>query len=183
MRRNADAIGSGRTAQAARDARRAADRLDALAQDLESVRRAAVQPQLERLLAAEKQAALLQERLRSVAQSSQQAEAEKGMTDSPGWSTTRARRRTTAAGRRRAAHGDPVQPYGHLEPGRRDSRPAVLRPPVGYSDGVAAVILALQAKIQEIMLENALVDRDGPVPPRYKELVEDYYRVLSQDLR
>ena len=35
----------------------AADRLDALAQDLESVRRAAVQPQLERLLAAEKQAA------------------------------------------------------------------------------------------------------------------------------
>ena len=45
------------------------------------------------------------------------------------------------------------------------------------------MILALQAKIQEIMLENALVERTGPVPPQYKNLVEDYYRVLSQDLR
>ena len=60
------AIESGQADQAARDARGAAGRLDALAQDLESARRAAVQPQLERLLAAEKQAAELLERLRSM---------------------------------------------------------------------------------------------------------------------
>ena len=58
-----------------------------------------------------------------------------------------------------------------------------LSPPVAYSDGVGAVLLALQAKIQEIILDDALVDRDGPVPPQYKGLVDDYYRVLSQDLR
>ena len=56
-------------------------------------------------------------------------------------------------------------------------------PPVGYNDGVATVILALQAKIQEMVLDSALVERNGPVPPQYKNLVEDYYRVLSQDLR
>ena len=56
-------------------------------------------------------------------------------------------------------------------------------PPVAYTGSLASAILALQAKIQEIVLDNALVERTGPVPPQYKELVENYYRVLSQDLR
>ena len=81
MRENALAIGAGQNAPAARDAEAAASRLDALAADLESARRAAIQPQLERLLAAEKEAALLQERLRSVQQSGQQAEAEKAISE------------------------------------------------------------------------------------------------------
>src|SRR5262249_29682195 len=55
MRQNATAIGEGRTGPAAKSAELAAGQLEALAQDLESVRRAAIQPQLERLLAAEKQ--------------------------------------------------------------------------------------------------------------------------------
>src|SRR5262249_57957575 len=80
-RQNAAAIGENRTGPAARSADHAAGQLEALAQDLESVRRAAIQPQLERLLAAEKQAAELQERLRSVRQSSQRAEAEKAISD------------------------------------------------------------------------------------------------------
>ena len=75
---------------------------------------------------------------------------------------------------------------GVLPPSRQElaPAPAVIGPPsVGYNDSVAAVTLALQAKIQEIILDNELAERDGPVPPRYKEMVEDYYRVLSQDLR
>ena len=40
----------------------------------------------------------------------------------------------------------------------------------------------LQAKIQQLVLDQALMERDQGVPPRYKSLVEDYYRVLSQDL-
>ena len=63
MRENAGAIGSGETEQAARAAAVAAGRLEALAQDLESARRAAAGPKLERLLAAEKEAAALQDRL------------------------------------------------------------------------------------------------------------------------
>src|SRR5262249_37089140 len=81
MRQNAAAIGDGRAGPAARPADQAAGQLEALAQDLEAARRSAIQPQLERLLAAEKEAAELQARLRSVRQTSQQAEAEKAISD------------------------------------------------------------------------------------------------------
>ena len=185
MRRNITAIGAGRSAQAAHDAENAAQRLDALALDLESARRAAVQPQLDRLLVAEKQAAELQERLRSVRQSAQQGEAEKAISDlarlvenlapSEG-SLSQAADKLASATR---SGGASWTLNAKIEPGHS----GYFVPPVRYSAGVGDVVLALQAKIQEIMLDNALVERNGPVPPQYKSLVEDYYRVLSQDLR
>ena len=169
MRRNAEAIESGPfLAQAARDAG------------------AAVQPQLERLLAAEKQAALLQERLRSNEQPLQQAEAEKAMIELAGvvdkLAPGRGPLRQAAEKLLSAIQSNHT---GVLPPRLEENKPghSELRRSVGYNDSVAAVIFALQAKIQEIMLKSALADRDGPVPPRYKEMVEDYYRVLSQDLR
>ena len=71
MRKNAATIAEGRHAPAARSAELAAGRLDALAQDLESVRRSAIAPQLNRLLAAEKQARSCKNGCGSVKQSSQ----------------------------------------------------------------------------------------------------------------
>jgi chromosome segregation ATPase len=185
MRRNVAAIGAGRIAQAAREADNAAQRLDALALDLESARRAAVQPQLDRLLAAEKQAAELQEGLRSIRQASQQAETEKAISDlarlvenlAPGeGNLSQASEKLASATQTGGAgwtHNDKIEP----------GQSGFFVPPVGYTAGVAAVVLALRARIQEIMLDNALVERNGPVPPQYKSLVEDYYRILSQDLR
>jgi hypothetical protein len=185
MRQNVAAITAGRTAEAAREAERAGERLEALALDLESARRAAVQPQLDRLLAAEKAGAELQERLRSVRQASQQAEAEKAVSDfaqrleqlAPGDGTLQAAAEklssATQTGGAGWAHHDKVEP----------GQGGYFIPPVRYSEGVGSAILALQAKIQEIMLDNALVERNGPVPPQYKSLVDDYDRVLSQDLR
>ncbi len=185
MRRNIAAIGVGRFAQAAHEAENGATRLEALALDLEMARRAAVQPQLDRLLAAEKQAAELQERLRSVRKPTEQPATEKAISElarlvenlAPGEGTLSqaadmlaSATRSGGAGWTRNAQVDPGQ-GGYFVP------------PVRYSAGVGEVILALQAKIQEIMLDNALVERNGPVPPQYKSLVEDYYRVLSQDLR
>jgi hypothetical protein len=186
MRRNAEAIASGRNAEAARDADQAAQRLEALAQDLEAVRRSAVQPQLERLLSAEKQAAQLQEKLRSLQQRSQLAEAEKAMSDlagavdklAPGEGPLR-QAADKLASAITGAHTGVLTRADKVELGQA----GYFKPPVGYNDGLLAVTLALQAKIQEIILDSALAERDGPVPPRYKELVEDYYRVLSQDLR
>ena len=186
MRRNAEAIGSGRNAQAARDADQAAQRLDDLAHDLEAVRRDAVQPQLERLLAAEKQAAVLQERLRSIRQPSQLAEIQKGMAELAEQSTNSlpvkdncGRPSTNSKSQSAAAHTGILTQVEKIN----DGSAGYYVPPVGFNDGVLGVILALQAKIQEIVLDSALADRDGRVPPSYKELVEDYYRVLSQDLR
>ncbi len=185
MRQNAAAIGEGHAVAAARSADRTAGQLEALAQDLESVRRAAIQPQLERLLAAEKQAAELKERLRSVRQSSQQAEAEKAISElarvveslAPGEGPLRQAADKLAGATLGSVGGwtqnDKIEP-GHL---------GYFVPPIAYTEGLRTVGLALQVKIQEIMLENALVERNGPVPPQYKNLVDDYYRVLSQDLR
>ena len=184
MRQNAVAIGEGHAVAAARSADRTAGQLDALAQDLESIRRAAIQPQLERLLAAEKQAAELQERLRSVRQSSQQAEAEKAISDlarrlddiNAGDGPLR-QAADKLSGATQSGAGWTLN--RRVEPGHV----GYFVPPIAYTEGLRTVALALQAKIQEIMLDNALVERNGPVPPQYKELVEDYYRVLSQDLR
>ncbi len=185
MRRNAAAIDEGRVVAAARSADQGAVQLDALASDLESVRRAAIQPQLERLLAAEKQAAELEERLRTVRQSSQQAEAEKAISDlarlvdnlAAGEGPLRQASDKLAAATQAGVGGwtrnDTIEP-GHA---------GYFVAPIAYTAGLRAVTLALQAKIQEIVLDNALVERNGPVPPQYKSLVEDYYRVLSQDLR
>jgi Domain of unknown function (DUF4175) len=185
MRQNADAIGSGNTATAASDAASAAERLEALAQDLESARRAAAGPELERLVAAEKEAAALQERLRNVRQSSQQTGAERAFEEFAGrldrlapreGALRQAAENMTAAGR--AGHG------GWSTAGQvQDGDATFLVPPTNYTQTLAAAIVALQAKIQEMVLENTLVERNGPVPPQYKSLVDDYYRVLSQDLR
>ena len=185
MRQNSDAIGSGKAEQAARDAAIAAGRLEALAHDLASVRRAAAGPELERLLAAEKEATNLKERLRSVRQSSQQAGAERAIADLAG----RLQNLTRGEGRLKQAAEGLVNATQSSHAGwtRNDKVPegeaGYFVPPIVYTENLGAVIVALQAKIQEIILENTLVERNGPVPPEYKNLVEDYYRVLSQDLR
>jgi hypothetical protein len=185
MRRNADAIGDGRNAVAAGNAEAAAGRLEALAADLESVRRSAIAPQLDRLLAAEKQAALLQERLRSVKQSSQHAEAEKALSElarlldslAPGEGPLK-QASDNQANATQSSHGGWTT-NSKIQQGES----GYFVPPVEYTEKLGAVIMALQTRIQEIMLDNALVERTSPVPPQYKSLVEDYYRVLSQDLR
>ena len=184
MRKNAATIAEGRHAPAAQSALLAAWQLDALAQDFESIRRSAIAPQLNRLLAAEKQAAELQERLRMIKQTMEKGQAEKDLTDF-------ARLLDTLAGQ-----GSLRQSADQLINATQSSHTGWVRsdtlqpgesgyfvPPVACTGGLGAAILALQAKIQEIVLDNALIERIGPVPPQYKDLVEDYYRVLSQDLR
>ena len=185
MRQNASAIGSGKNEDAARDAAATAEKLEALAHDLENARRAAAGPELERLLAAEKEAAALQERLRTVRQSSQQAQADRAFEEFAGRLDRLVPREgalrqaaENMAGATRAGHG------GWNDAGKIQGDEATyFVPPTVYSQTLAAAITALQARIQEMVLENTLVERNGPVPPQYKNLVEDYYRVLSQDLR
>jgi hypothetical protein len=38
------------------------------------------------------------------------------------------------------------------------------------TEGLKAASLALQAKVQEIMFDDALVERNGPVPPQYNDM-------------
>src|SRR5207244_4062695 len=63
MKQIADALRAGKKDQAKRDANDSDQKLDALAQQLDATRRALIQPQLEKLVAAEKQAAEAQKAL------------------------------------------------------------------------------------------------------------------------
>jgi hypothetical protein len=54
---------------------------------------------------------------------------------------------------------------------------------LGDFNGIREVTKVLQTRIQEAILAGALMDSDQPIPPEYRELVEKYYRALSDDLR
>ena len=135
------------------DAAAAAERLEALAHDLESARRAAAGPELERLLAAEKEAAALQERLRTVRQSSQQAAAERAFEDLAGRLDRLAPREGTLrqaaenmAGATRTGHAGWAR--ADTGQGRRRKRISSRRPFIPQT--LAAAVAALQARIQEM---------------------------------
>jgi hypothetical protein len=184
MRRAADALKAGKLEQAARDVKGSGRTLQELAQQLDSARRAAVQPQLEKLLAAEKQAAETKKMLDDVNNDRQKAQAEKKVAelrdalDALKDADAKLAEATDALDQ--AVRGNPSA-WQKREP--HDPRRGAYVPPREYDDNVRRAIQALQAKIQDIILKDILLDKDEPVPPQFKALVEEYYRVLSDDAR
>jgi hypothetical protein len=186
MKQSAQAAETGQGSAAEKDAQAASARLDELAAKLESTRRELVQPQLDRFLAAEKQAARVQDQLNSVKSAAQQTQAERALSDlarnldslNPAEGSLR-----EAALRLSGAIGAGATRDWRREEVQTPGSSGLFIPPTNYSESVRAVILALQGRIQQLVVDRALMERDEAVPPRYKTLVEDYYRVLSQDLR
>ncbi|HEV3261087.1 MAG TPA: hypothetical protein VG013_29820 [Gemmataceae bacterium] len=183
MQRAGSALQAGRTGEARPDMDQAAGKLAALAQELEAARHGLIQPQLDKLLAAEKQAAEAQKTLRAVKNDGQKAEAEKKMGDlrdtleslkPPDGKLAEA----TAALADAVRHGG-----GGWGWRKKDPWHGAYVPPQEYEKGLHRVIQLLQVNIQEIILMDALLDKDEPVPPQYQALVEEYYKVLSEDLR
>jgi DNA repair exonuclease SbcCD ATPase subunit len=184
MRRAADALQAAKIDQAAREVNGAGRTLNDLAQQLDAARRAAVQPQLEKLLAAEKKAAETKQALDGVNNDRQKAEAEKkvaGLRDALN-SLKNADGKLAEAtdALDQAVRGNPSA-WEKREP--HDPRLGAYVPPREYDENVRRAIQALQAKIQDIILRDILLDKDEPVPPQFKALVEEYYRVLSDDAR
>jgi hypothetical protein len=183
MRRAAHALRAGRTGQAGRDVAEAARRLAALAQQLESTRHAFTQPQLEKFLAAERQAAQTQQALNSVANEQQKALAEKKMTD------LRETMNALKAGDDALADATQALAQATQQGGNQwissvgPTPRGKYRSPVIHGDAVLRTMQALQSRIQELILKDALLDKDEAVPPQYKKYVEEYYRTLSEDLR
>ncbi len=56
-------------------------------------------------------------------------------------------------------------------------------PPELYASAIQRVDRALQVRIQELILKDAILDQDQPVPEQYRRRVEEYLRTLSEDLR
>lgn len=180
MDQTAQALQSGGRQQAQSSLDQNARRLDALAQQLDAVRRSFVQPHLEQLLAAEKQAAELQQDLQKSEGSPPRSEVERrmeklektleslGRTDET--LSTAATRFADRMQRRQGPAREQMPASGYYEP---DEMTQV---------AVRQAIRDLQVRIQEIILQDAFLDQDEPVPPQYQKHVETYYRVLSEDL-
>jgi hypothetical protein len=181
MGRAADTLKAGKADQARRDIDESAHLLDGLGRQLEAARHGLGQAQLERLMALEKQAAETQKALDRVDNDRQKAEAEKKVTElREGLDGLQPAdpKLTEAAAKLRPGTGD-----WRRRPEPHDPRLGAYVPPQEYAEGVPKVIEVLQAKIQEVILKDALLDKDEAVPPQYKALVEEYYRLLSEDLR
>jgi hypothetical protein len=181
MCRATDALRVGKPDQARPDIDQSARLLDGLGQQLEAARHGLGQQQLDRLMALEKQAADAQKALDKVDNDRQKGEAEKKVGDLreavEGLQPADAKLTEAAAVLRRGTGAWRPRQEPH------DPRLGAYVPPQEYTEGVPKVAQALQAKIQEIILKDALLDKDEAVPPQYKALIEEYYRVLSEDLR
>ena len=133
-------------------------------------------------MALEKQAAETQKALDAVNNDRQKAEAEKKVTElREGLEGLQPADPKVAEAAARLRPGTGGGWHRREEP--HDPRKGAYVPPQEYAEGVPKVIEVLQAKIQEVILKDALLDKDEAVPPQYKALVEEYYRLLSEDLR
>jgi hypothetical protein len=185
MRRAADALQDGKIDQAARDVIGSGRSLNELAQQLDAARRAAMQPQLEKLLAAEKQAADTKKAIDGVNNDRQKADAEKKIVELRdalnGLKNADGKLAEATDALDQAVRGGNPSAWQKREP--HDPRLGAYVAPREYDDNVRRAIQALQAKIQDIIMKDILLDKDEPVPPQFKALVEEYYRVLSDDAR
>jgi hypothetical protein len=186
MGRAADAIQAGQLEAAKHGMDQSARMLEALARDIATVRLGLVQPQLEKLLAAEKQAAEMRKTLKTVTNEQQKVEAEKKLIDlrdtleslKPGDGKLAEAANALDGAVRNGGGGWKRREEKH------ENLPIVFfQPPISYDTNVERVVQALQAKIQDIILKDVLLNKDEAVPPQYKAFVEEYYRVLSEDLR
>ncbi len=157
MRRAADALQAGRSEAARRDMDESARRLGGLAQQLEAAHRGLVQPQLAKLIAAEKQAAQTQKALDAVNNERQKAEAEKKVADlRDAMEALRpADGKLTAAAEALAGAVRRGGGWTRRENVANPSQGAYV-PPREYTESVQNVVKALQMRIQEIHPQGRL---------------------------
>ncbi|MFN0054736.1 MAG: DUF4175 family protein [Planctomycetales bacterium] len=195
MQQAAKALQEDRSAQAARDVAQARTRLDELSQALGAVHADYNQPKLQELLALEEQLAQLARQLQRAREGASEGNAAAARSK---WSELELKLEALAAQDRRLAEalqqlrqgGAKPKPGSRLTPVEHGAREGEEMPEGHYawmelpdSNPLRPVLKVLQAQIQEALLAGGLMDADAPIPPAYRELVEKYYRALSDDLR
>ncbi len=185
MKQAADDLQADRPA--GRAVKEARERLNDLSRSLTTARSEYAQPQLKELIALEEQLAqLIEQAKRAHEQGQKSASAEQkasGLEKRLDALADGDRRLAEALRQSRAGSQVKPQPTPFVEGGQPPPDGFYPRMELGDFNGAREISKALQAKIQEAILAAALMDADQPVPPTYKKLVEEYYRVLSDDLR
>ncbi len=213
MRQAADDLQAERPAQAGRGVTAARERLNELGRSLRSARSEYAQPQLKELIALEEQLAqLIEQAKRAQEQGSKPASAEQKWNDlekrldaladgdkrlaeslkqlregpKPNDGSSEKEpsdKPSTNSGKAPPKPNSQLKPTQFTEAGQETPEGFYSWLELGDFNGVREVSKVLQTKIQEAILAGALMDADQSVPPAYKELVEKYYRALSDDLR
>ena len=187
MKQAADDLQADRHAPAGRAVKEARERLNELNRSLTTARSEYAQPQLKELIALEEQfAQLIEQAKRAHEQGQKSAAAEQkasGLEQRLNALAASDRRLAEALRQSRTGSQVKPQPTPFVEDGQPPPDGFYPRMELGDFNGAREISKALQARIQEAILAAALMDADQPVPPTYKKLVEEYYRVLSDDLR
>lgn len=191
MRQAAADLEQGRGDQAARGAGRSRDNLQDLAKALGDLRKEFAQPQLQELLELEQQLAKLQQQLER-GERSGESTASSASTQAK-WSELAGKLDAMAAGDSRLAEAmKRLRGANQRTPGgRNDKQSDDKQSPQGFqagnqmpeTSGLRDVNTVVQMKIQEAILAGTLLDGDQAVPPEYRQLVDEYYKALSDDLR
>lgn len=163
MNSAADLIMQRQNASASAGGSRAAESLKRLANGLKGVQQSRGETRLEALTLAEKQAAALLKESRRA--------------------TTAAQRGMAASESRRFAES--LRPITIDDPELADAVETLARFDIAentLTEGLREIDLVLQRRIQESIVGGAMQQAVGPVPPAYADMVEDYYRALSEDV-
>ncbi|QDV42892.1 hypothetical protein Enr13x_27430 [Stieleria neptunia] len=148
---------------ASADGMRASESLKRLAAGLHRVQQAMGPAQLETLTQAEQRAASLLKELRRANSKAQQTIA--------------------AAETNRFAQSLAPMAANDAELAKAiEALPELATAPTSLVEGLRAIDEVLQRRIQEAVLSGVIQQATGPVPPEYVDMVDDYYRVLSEDV-
>ncbi|KAA5541443.1 DUF4175 family protein [Roseiconus nitratireducens] len=182
----ADQLQAGKRLPAAASGTHAAGQLDRLAESLSQVQKQFDSMQLARLSEAERQAAALLDQLRFNANSNAKAAAESGAASLGqtvrSWSSGDAELARAAELLSRLASGG-SSIHRDRDDATPESETAFAQSPRNTFEGLRALDQLLQQRIQEAFLDGALQQQDAAVPTEYQDMVEEYYRTLSEDLQ
>jgi hypothetical protein len=193
MARLASTILSGQTAQAAAGTAAAANALSRLASELAALRRDVLQPHLDELLAAEVAAAELLQRIHDAQNTAGQAEIvarfaqlERQLAglhmSTLVQDASQSQADASSGGRQQQLRGGATQ-SARDSADVRGAEPQFTYAGRSVNAEVRRIVNVLQTRIQDAILLTARMDADEPVPAKYRALVEEYYRALSDDLR
>lgn len=153
----------GQSQSAARSGKSAAGTLQRFAAGLGQVGKAMGPAKLEKLTNAEQKAAALIKELHRASSAAANA----------------------MAGAEAKRFADSLQPLATSDPELKKAAEEVGRfatSPRRLVEGLKELDGILQRRIQEAVISGVMQQADGPVPPEYVDLVEEYYRTLSEDL-
>jgi hypothetical protein len=184
MHRAADELEDKDFPGASEHAARASDLLGRLAAGLREVHKASGLNYIDRLTEAEKQAAHLLKDLEREGHPAEQAmaRAETASFANELQSLARGDAELFSAAKRLSGAYATDRQRRELTNGENGSEGQFAEPPTTPIDSLRDISVMLQRRIQEAIVSGVMQQAVGPVPPQYSEMVDEYYRVLSEDV-